>query len=180
MKILFISGLPACGKLTTATEIANLTGFKLFHNHLVVDALMAVFDFASPQFILLREQFWLDVFRAAMIERSNGIIFTFTPDYSVRKEFVETLITMVNEADGVSIDFIEIACAESIVLERIASDSRRQFKKLVDASLCAELLAQKKFHYPYLPPPAITIDSSTSMAIDSARIIIDRLGLIRL
>ena len=34
MKLLFIHGSPAVGKLTVANEIAKLTGFKVFHNHL--------------------------------------------------------------------------------------------------------------------------------------------------
>lgn len=39
MKLLFIYGPPASGKLTVAREPAALTGYRLFHNHLVVDAL---------------------------------------------------------------------------------------------------------------------------------------------
>ena len=39
MKLIFIYGLPATGKLTVAVELAAMTGYKLFHNHLVVDLL---------------------------------------------------------------------------------------------------------------------------------------------
>ena len=34
MKHLFLYGAPAVGKLTVAKELADLTGYKLFHNHL--------------------------------------------------------------------------------------------------------------------------------------------------
>jgi hypothetical protein len=40
MKLTFIYGLPATGKLTIAVELAAMTGYKLFHNHLVVDLLL--------------------------------------------------------------------------------------------------------------------------------------------
>jgi cytidylate kinase len=38
MKLLFLYGPAASGKLTIARELTTLTGFALFHNHLVVDA----------------------------------------------------------------------------------------------------------------------------------------------
>lgn len=46
MKLLFIYGSSAVGKLTTADEIAKLiTGSKVFHNHLTIDAVKPVFEF---------------------------------------------------------------------------------------------------------------------------------------
>jgi hypothetical protein len=49
----------ASGELTVARELGRLTGLPVFHNHLVVDALLEVFEFGSPEFVALREQFWL-------------------------------------------------------------------------------------------------------------------------
>lgn len=40
MKLVFIYGMPAAGKLTVAKELAGLSGYKLFHNHQVVDLLL--------------------------------------------------------------------------------------------------------------------------------------------
>ncbi len=37
--LVYLYGPPAVGKLTVATELQRLTGFRLFHNHLTVDAL---------------------------------------------------------------------------------------------------------------------------------------------
>ena len=65
MKLIFIYGMPATGKLTVARELANMTGLKLFHNHLVVDLLLSTFEFGSEPFVELREEIWLSVFRQA-------------------------------------------------------------------------------------------------------------------
>jgi hypothetical protein len=65
MKLIFIYGMPAVGKLTVAQELAAITGYRLFHNHLVVDLLLTVFEFGGPQFVALREEFWLSVFHQA-------------------------------------------------------------------------------------------------------------------
>ena len=54
-----------------ARELAHITGFRLFHNHLIVDALTAVFDFGTEPFIELREQVWLAVFREAARHTSH-------------------------------------------------------------------------------------------------------------
>lgn len=62
MKLIFIYGLPVMGKLTVAQELMAITGYKVFHNHLVVDTLLSVFEFGSPEFVELREQFWLSIF----------------------------------------------------------------------------------------------------------------------
>jgi hypothetical protein len=51
MNLIFLHGPAAVGKLTVARELAHLTGFGLFHNHLTVDALTAVFDFGTEPFI---------------------------------------------------------------------------------------------------------------------------------
>lgn len=91
MKLVFIYGPPASGKLTVARELAALTGYKLFHNHLAVDALGAVFEFGSEPFVELRERIWVDVMTAASAAGIDGLIFTFAPERSVRDGFIDAL-----------------------------------------------------------------------------------------
>ena len=91
MKLIFMYGPPASGKLTVARELAALTGYRLFHNHLVVDALGAVFEFGSEPFVELRERIWLDILEKAARSGIDGVIFTFAPERSVGQEFVGTL-----------------------------------------------------------------------------------------
>ena len=58
MKLAFIFGLPAVGKLTIARELAERTGWRLFHNHEAVDAALARHEFGTPGFVALREEIW--------------------------------------------------------------------------------------------------------------------------
>ncbi|MBW4552200.1 MAG: AAA family ATPase [Aphanocapsa sp. GSE-SYN-MK-11-07L] len=76
MELLFIYGPAAAGKLTIGRELAKLTGFRLFHNHLTVDAVTAVFDFGSEPFIKLREQIWLSVFQEAAQNDVSLIVYS--------------------------------------------------------------------------------------------------------
>ena len=56
MNLIFMYGPPGVGKLTVARELSQLTGYKLFHNHLVVNLVYAVFDFKTKPFVELREK----------------------------------------------------------------------------------------------------------------------------
>src|SRR5579864_3028877 len=99
MRVVFIYGPVASGKLTVARALAERTGMALFHNHLVVDAVGAVFPFGSEAFVRLREQFWLAVFaEAAQADRS--LIFTFAPEPTVAADFAERVRTLVQSAGG--------------------------------------------------------------------------------
>ncbi len=50
MKLIIIHGPPAAGKLTVSRALAERTGFKVFHNHVSIDCVKAVFDFGSDAF----------------------------------------------------------------------------------------------------------------------------------
>jgi hypothetical protein len=79
MHLVFIYGQPASGKLTVARELAEITGWPLFHNHLIVDAVRAVFPFGSEPFTRLREEFWLKIISEAS-RAGTSLIFTFAPE----------------------------------------------------------------------------------------------------
>ncbi len=90
MTLVFIHGMAASGKLTIARELAELTGMPVFHNHLVVDAVLSVFDFGTEPFIKLRHEMWMAMFREA-VRLDRSLIFTFTPERSVPAGFVPEL-----------------------------------------------------------------------------------------
>jgi tRNA uridine 5-carbamoylmethylation protein Kti12 len=55
VKLIFIYGPPAVGKLTVASELAKLTGFKLFDNHVSIDFVKSVFDYGTRRYWKLIE-----------------------------------------------------------------------------------------------------------------------------
>jgi len=176
MKLVFLYGPPASGKLTIGEELAALTGYKLFHNHLVVDTLLAVFDFGSGPFVELREQIWLDVFSQACKAGLAGLIFTFAPEPTVRSTFVPNIIAVV-EALGGEVLFVEIACPVAEIRARLSAESRHQHKKLTSLSLFEELNAQGAFSASHMPTPLLTIDSSVLTPAQAAGVIAEELDL---
>jgi hypothetical protein len=167
MKLIFIYGLPAVGKLTVAQELAAITGYKLFHNHLVVDLLLSVFDFGSPEFVALREEIWLSIFEQACRSQLPGLIFTFAPEVTVRPGFIEELVNTVTRAGG-EVDFIELTCPFPELKRRMASVSRLQYKKLTSVPLFEQLHKEGSFDAAYMPKPKLSIDTSLNQPARAA------------
>jgi hypothetical protein len=159
MKLIFIYGLPATGKLTVAIELAAITGYKLFHNHLVVDLLLSVFDFESPPFVELREDIWLSVFEQACRSRLPGLIFTFAPEGTVRPGFIAEVKSTVAREGG-EVDFVELVCPLVELKRRIDSPSRLAYQKLSSVSLLEQLQADGVFDALNMPEPRLSIDTS--------------------
>ena len=166
LRLIFIHGPAASGKLTVARELAALTGLPLFHNHLVVDALLAVFPFGSPAFVELREAMWMDVFRSAAAE-GRSLIFTFHPEASVAPDFPRRVAALV-EAAGGEVDFVALDCAREVAEARIEAPSRQANGKLSSLALLRELEAQGAFASPPLPEARIMIDSGAVSAAEAA------------
>lgn len=128
MKLIFIYGPPGAGKLTVAQELARITGYKLFHNHLTVDLVLAVFDFGTKPFIELREKIWMLVFQEAKAEGVAGVIFTFAPEASVPHHFIPDVIKLIEDGRN-TIHFVELTCSPEELRKRIVNPSRSTYAK---------------------------------------------------
>jgi hypothetical protein len=165
MKLVFIHGPAASGKLTIARQLGTLTGFAVFHNHLVVDAVASVFPFGSEAFIRLREQFWCATFReAAAAHRS--LIFTFAPEATVAPDFPARTRELVETAGG-QVIFIRLTVSIEEQERRIGNTGRAEFGKLRSLSLLRQLRSQFAACEATMPPSALTIDTG-AMTPDAA------------
>lgn len=174
MKLIFLHGPPASGKLTVAKALHERTGLPLFHNHLAVDVALRFFDFGTEGFVRMREGIWLTVFREALRE-GRSFIFTFHPEASVPEGFVGEVVEMVEEGGG-KVVFVELTCPEEVILSRLATKERAAYGKLQSAELYKQLEAQGAFAYPPLPEPAVLIDTSKTEPQEAAEHIESVLG----
>ncbi len=176
MKLIFLYGLPGTGKLTIASELAEITGYKLFHNHLAVDLLLSVFEFARTPFVELRESIWLSVFEAAAAIPLPALIFTFNPENSVQQSFIENTMRAVSSFDG-QVLFVEITCELEKLEQRIDTPERRNHKKLVSLELFRKLKADGVFDSPKLPEPQLILDSTHTSPRENAEKIVTKFSL---
>lgn len=174
MKLIFLYGLPGTGKLTIARELAELTGYKLFHNHLTVDLLLSIFEFGSAPFVELREKIWLSVFEEAA--SLPALIFTFNPENSVRQSFIEKTIREVESRSG-EVLFVEVVCEPAELERRMDTQDRRQHKKLVSLELYRKLKVSGIFDSPKMPLPKLTLNSTRTSPGQNAMEIVARFSL---
>ena len=89
-----------------ARELSRLTGLPVFHNHLVVDVLLEVFEFGPPEFVALREQVWLATFGTAAAS-GRSLIFTFAPGGTVKPRFPHLTVETIEAHHG-QVRFVEL------------------------------------------------------------------------
>src|SRR5712692_2863677 len=99
MRLVFIYGPPASGKLTVATELARLTGFKLFHNHVSIQFVQSIFEFGTKTFWRLAGKYRLEMIEAAAREGIDTI-FTFVYGKGEDDRFVKHVVKMVRSHHG--------------------------------------------------------------------------------
>jgi adenylate kinase len=176
VKLIFLHGLPGVGKLTVARELAKLTGFRVFHNHLAVDLALSVFEFGSPPFVELREKVWLEVFAQAVSANLDGLIFTFAFDRTVSGDFIENAREVIESAGG-EVLFVELRCSMEELETRIEDSSRQRFGKLSSVQQFRELKKVGAFVDPGIPRERLVVDTTDVSAIDAAARIVSVLGL---
>jgi hypothetical protein len=173
MHLIFLFGLPGVGKLTVARELSNLTGLKVFHNHLTVDLVTSLFEFGSEPFIALREKIWLETFATAVKANFEGLIFTFAPEWTVADDFSEKVRELLEENGG-KVTFVELKCSTEELEKRMIDSSRRKFGKLNSVEFFRELKEKGAFETPQIFPQ-ISVDTTGLSAAETAQVIAAKL-----
>jgi chloramphenicol 3-O-phosphotransferase len=174
MRLVFLHGRAAAGKLTTARSLSDLVGYPVFHNHLVVDLLTTMFPFGSEPFVLLREQFWLAVFAQAA-SHDCSLIFTFTPDLTVATGFPARVRAAVEPAGG-AVYFVRLRVSDAEQERRVTDPGRAEFHKVTRVSTLRRSAAGPAAEQ---PPVDLDLDTDRSSAEASAALIVSHFRLPR-
>jgi len=166
MQLVFLYGQVASGKLTVARELAARTGFALFHNHLVVDAVMAVFPFGSEPFVRLREKLWLEVIGEA-VAAERSLIFTFAPEKTVAADFPKRVLDLV-EAGGGEVLLVALEVSAGEQERRLMRPDRADFGKLQDMDLLRARRDSFVQCMAQMPPPDLRIDTGLYRPAEAA------------
>src|SRR5436190_22169921 len=77
MKLVFLHGAPATGKLTVAKALLGLIAGRLFDNHAAIDLARTIFDFGAPGFWELVHSVRCSAFDAATEHGVSLVVTTF-------------------------------------------------------------------------------------------------------
>lgn len=176
MKLVFIYGPPASGKLTVATELSKITGYKLFHNMLTVDLAQSVLDWNDENFGDLTTKYRLITFEEAAKAKVKGIVFTYAYAPKVDDDFVKKVIQQIEKDKG-EICFVQIHAEKEKLLERVDNDSRVKLKKLIDKDILEKQL-DKRDQYAKIPfVETFSVDTTNLSPNEAAKKIIEHFKL---
>jgi shikimate kinase len=176
MQLVFLYGPPGVGKLTVGRELARLTGYKLFHNHLSVNLVSAVFERDSEVWLQLLRRIRREVLMEAARQQVNLImtgVYSGTPEHAAAwQEMLEPVLSA-----GGSVMFAQLACGRDELFKRVQNENRRAFDKLVDPARWAELM--ERFDLSATAPfePQLRLDLTHLAPTTAAASIIAHYGL---
>ncbi|HMS43002.1 MAG TPA: hypothetical protein PKE69_22425 [Pyrinomonadaceae bacterium] len=175
MKLILIYGSPAVGKLTTANEIAKLTDFKVFHNHLTISAVKPVFEFGTAPFWKLVHNFRVETIAEAARENVN-LIYTFCYAKTEDDEHIEEIARVVEENGG-EICFVLLVAEKSLIERRVLEESRKKYEKVGSLEGLLKMWEKYELFLPVTNRESLIIDNSNLSAELSAQKIIEHFNL---
>lgn len=148
MKFILIFGPQAVGKMTVGKSLAEITGFKLFHNHMTIDLLQPIFGF-SKEMWQLSGHFRQEVFKTAAESNLKGLIFTYVWAFDQKEDwdYVNEICKLFEEKE-VPVVFVELQTSLEKRLERNLHPDRLEAKFLKKDTTSSEkhlLESQQKF-----------------------------------
>ena len=158
MKLVFIYGPPASGKLTVAKELAKLIGFKLFDNHVSIRFLQSLFEFGSKPYFRLIEKYRLEMIEEAAKE---GIDFIFTFVYETKTDdlFIKGVLRRVNRYKG-QVFFVRLQCDVKELQRRVTSRARKSVGKVATKTLLNSIIRKYNLGREVPFQTSLTIDTT--------------------
>jgi hypothetical protein len=173
VRVVYLYGPPGVGKLTVGTELAALTGFRLFHNHLTVNLATAVFPRETAPWVRMIRYVRRHVFEEATRE---GVSLVYTGVYLGTPEQTAAIAAMLEPVrdGGGTVAFVQLFCERDELVTRIQNESRRRHEKLTDPTV---LLARYDLDVAVPFTPHLRLDITHLPPADAARTITTHFGL---
>ncbi len=182
MKLLFLFGNSAVGKMTVGQELAKITPLRLMHNHHMIEPVLEIFGqfrgdiIQKLRFTILEEFTKTD---------NYGLIFTYMMAFDMPSEYeyLNKVIEVLSVAEE-DVCYAELVAPQNIRLERNGTENRlkhKASKRDVDASNARLIRDDVNHRMESLPgeitsPNYIRIDNSNLSPEETARMIKERFG----
>ncbi len=175
MKLLFLHGAPAAGKLTVAKALLGMVPGRLFDNHAAIDLARTVFDFGAPGFWGLVHNVRCAALDAAAEQGVSLVVTTFCyaePDDRPQYEDFEA----ITQRRGGELLPVFLHCSRAEAVRRIGNPDRVERRKMTSA----EALLRDLELYNLSPVPradCLKLDTEVRSAEATAREIVSHFGL---
>jgi hypothetical protein len=175
MKLVFLHGSPAVGKLTVAKALLRMVSGRLFDNHAAIDLARTVFDFGTPGFWKLVHGVRCSAIDAAAEHGVPLVVTTFCyaepDDLPQYQEFEEIMQRRNGELLPVFLH-----CSREEATRRVGNPDRVEWGKIISQEGLFRDLDNLRF--PPVPrSDCLKLDTEVSPADFNAQEIVRRFGL---
>ncbi len=175
MKLVFIYGPPAVGKLTVATELANITSFAVFDDHLGINSLQPVFGGRAESMDRVVERVRLTVIEEAA-RGGVDLIFPFVYAHPDDVAYVERIEDAVRRYGGTTL-FVQLTCSGEAQEARVVHDDRPSFKSVNSVEAVRDWNARYELRTAIPGRESLCIDTTDVSAKSAARSIAEHFAL---
>ena len=183
MKLVFIFGSGAVGKMTVGQELMKQTGLRLFHNHMTIEPVLEVFGyFDMPTVLELRET----IFRNFAASGQKGMIFTYMWAFDLQEDwdYIEHVKSIFAPYDT-EFYYVELIASQEVRLQRNATANRIEHKPSKANVMMSEIrLKSEDERYRLVSNPGeisfenyLRIDNTNLTPDEAATMIRERFGL---
>jgi broad-specificity NMP kinase len=176
LKLVFIYGPPAVGKLTVAKELSKLTGYRILHNHLAIDLVESVFDRDNKKFWELIDVYRRHLIEAAASEKLDGVIMTSVNIKGIDDDFVKSLANIMDTNSG-NMHFVQLSCEMTELEKRLGEPSRKQHGKLNDTAMFRDFISKNQVFHSIDFVSSLKIDNTDLTPEETAKKIAEHYGL---
>ena len=126
MKLVFIIGDAAVGKMTVGQELMKITKLRLFHNHMTIEPVIEIFGRYDGKTIAEMRDL---IFRNFAASENEGMIFTLMMDFDMPSEWAYLEhVKGIFEPYGSEFYYVELIAPQAIRLKRNVSENRLKHK----------------------------------------------------
>ncbi|MHB8087244.1 MAG: DEAD/DEAH box helicase family protein [Anaerolineaceae bacterium] len=122
MKLVFLIGNTAVGKMTVGQELMKITDLRLFHNHMTIEPVLEIFgQFNGKAIARLRDV----IFEEFAASEHYGMIFTYIWAFDQKSDWdsIEHVKQIFNPYQTIFY-YVELVAPQKIRLQRNSTDNR--------------------------------------------------------
>ena len=175
MRLLFLHGAPAAGKLTVAKALLGTVPGRLLDNHAAIDLARTIFDFGAPGFWELVHTVRYAAFDAAGERGVPLVVTTFCYAEPHDRPQYEDFEAIMRRRGGELLP-VFLHCSREEAARRVGNSDRVERRKMTSA----ESLNRDLDRYEFTPvprPDCLRLDTEVRPAEATAREIINHFGL---
>jgi hypothetical protein len=176
MKLLFLHGAPAAGKLTVAKALRRIVPARLMDNHAAIDLALTIFEFGAPGFWELVHEVRYSALDAAAKHGVPLLVTTFCyAEPEDREQFGQ--IEEIVQRHGGKLLPVFLHCSREEALRRVGNPDRVERRKLTSGEHLIRDL--DRYNLTAVPrPDCLKLDTSINPADVTAQKIVEHFGLV--